>query len=304
MTIIAASSVVQKLLHRASRIAATDEPVLILGETGSGKDILARWLHANSPRAENAFLPLNCSAFPESLIESELFGYRKGAFTDAKTDKKGLFAAVKGGTIFLDEIGDLPHAVQVKLLRVLDTHEILPIGAHEPERVDFRLVAATHQDLALKRKKGLFREDLFYRISVFVLHLPPLRERLEELPALAEYFLAEINPKLKLVPETLDVLMCYPWPGNIRELRNVVHHAAVLADSDQILPEHLPVWIHEYLQHTPMELGKRLKKTVNVFERVLLQSYLNESGGDVALALRRLGMARSTFYRKLRKSYG
>ena len=301
MTLVTASSLMQKLLHRAVRIAATDEPVLILGETGTGKDLLARWIHAHSPRAERPFLPLNCSSLPESLIASELFGYRKGAFTDARRDKDGLFASVNGGTIFLDEIGDLPSALQVKLLRVLDTHEILPLGAREPIHVDFRLVAATHRDLTKNRRVGLFRDDLFYRIGVFILHLPPLRERLEDLPALAAHFVAEIHPRLQLAPETLETLMCYDWPGNIRELRNVIHHAAVLTDGETIEPQHLPVWLHERTNRRRSECVNRLKQSVRIFERAVLRSYLRDCGGDIRAALQRLGVARSTFYRKMRR---
>lgn len=302
MTLVAHSKVMQRLLQKAARIAATDEPVLILGETGTGKEMLARWIHAHSTRDNRPFLPLNCTALPSTLIESELFGYRKGAFTDARQDKAGLFEAVQGGTIFLDEIGELPHNVQVKLLRVLDTREILPLGAREPIHVDFRLIAATHQEIHELRDEGRFREDLYYRIGVFVLRLPPLRERLEELPLLALMFAREVRSNAQISPEVIERLMCYHWPGNIRELRNVVHHAAVLAESGIIYIDHLPEWFLEKIDQIEQERNKSLKSAVRVFETKILQAYLDACKGDVQRALKMLGVARSSFYRKLRRS--
>ncbi len=287
------------LLRKAERIARTDEPVLILGETGTGKELLARWIHEHSHRKDKPFLPLNCTALPESLIESELFGYRKGAFTDARTDKAGLFEAARGGTIFLDEIGDLPHAVQVKLLRVLETHEIMPIGGREPVKVDFRLITATNKDLVHDRAKLNFRDDLFYRIGVFILRVPPLRERLEEIPALCNHFAREVNPDMKVAPQVIERLMCYSWPGNIRELRNVIRHAALLADGDVIEMDHLPETLQETCRSPNVLTSGTLKEKVRCFEQALLERYLEVFGGDIQRALRELGIARSTFYRKL-----
>ena len=298
---IVASALLKELLRRAEKIANTDEPVLLLGETGTGKDLLARWIHDHSPRADRPFLPLNCSSLPESLIESELFGYRKGAFTGASTDKAGLFEAVQGGTVFLDEIGDLPLSIQVKLLRVLETHEILPIGARSPVKVDFRLIAATNKDLITQRKQGTFRDDLFYRIGVFVLRIPPLRERLEELPVLAEHFAREVNPQLRIAPEVIERLMCHHWPGNVRELRNVIRHAALLAEEGVIEMDHLPDWLRESCEHPEILRNGTLKEKVRCFERVLLEKYLEECNGDVQMALQKLGIARSSFYRKLKQ---
>ncbi len=298
--LIAESAVMQTLLRQAAKIAQTDEPVLILGETGTGKDLLARWIHDHSPRGDRPFLPLNCTALPESLIESELFGYRRGAFTDARADKEGLFEAARGGTVFLDEIGDLSPNLQVKLLRVLETHELLPVGAREPVHVDFRLIAATHKDLQKERQAGRFRDDLFYRISVFVLWIPPLRDRLEEIPALATHFAREVNPDLRIAPEVLERLLCHLWPGNVRELRNAIRHAALLADEDGIIRlEHLPDWFQGCAAPEVLTTGS-LKDRVQCFERVLLEKFLEDTGGDMQAALRRLGIARSSLYRKLR----
>ncbi len=301
---IVASGLLKELLRRAEKIAQTDEPVLLLGETGTGKDLLARWIHDHSPRADRPFLPLNCSSLPESLIESELFGYRKGAFTGASTDKAGLFEAVQGGTVFLDEIGDLPLSIQVKLLRVLETHEILPLGARSPVKVDFRLIAATNKDLMTERKQGTFRDDLFYRIGVFVLRIPPLRERLEELPVLAEHFAHEVNPQLRIMPEVIERLMCHHWPGNIRELRNVIRHAALLAEEGVIEMDHLPEWLRESCEHPEILRNGTLKEKVRCFERVILEKYLEECNGNVQMALQKLGIARSSFYRKLKQGEG
>jgi DNA-binding NtrC family response regulator len=300
--LVVASEVMRDLLRRAERVAATDEPVLLLGETGTGKDLLARWIHDHSPRAGRPFLPLNCTALPESLIESELFGYRRGAFTDARADKGGLFEAVRGGTVFLDEVGDLPLAVQVKLLRVLETHEVLPLGAREPVRVDFRLVAATNKDLTAARQAGTFRDDLFYRIGVFVLSVPPLRERLEEVPVLALHFAREVRPEAEIAPEALERLLCYPWPGNVRELRNAVRHAALLADEPIIRLHHFPEWIQQGCEFPEVLASGSLREKVQCFERHLLEHYLKTTGGNVQEALKRLGIARSSFYRKLRRS--
>ena len=299
MKFVVESEGMERLLQKAERIARTDEPILILGETGTGKDLLARWIHAHSPRADRPFLPLNCTALPDTLIESELFGYRKGAFTDARSDKEGLFQAAKGGTIFLDEIGELPQGVQLKLLRVLEAHEIMPIGGREPVHVDFRLITATNRDLLHNREENRFRDDLFYRIAVFILQVPPLRERLEEIPALADYFASEVNPNLRIAPHVIERLMCYAWPGNIRELRNVIRHAALLTEKDLIEMEHLPEPLQDHCRAPNILLRGRLKDKIRCFEQTLLQRYIEEFGGDVSRALRELGIARSTFYRKM-----
>lgn len=292
------STVMESLIRKAERIAVTDEPVLILGETGSGKDILARWIHDHSKREGKPFLPLNCTALPDSLIESELFGYIKGSFTDARSDKDGLFQTASGGTIFLDEIGELPQSIQVKLLRVLETHEVMPIGGREPIHVDFRLITATNKDL-LHNRNSSFRDDLFYRIAVFILQVPPLRERLEEIMVLASHFASEVQPNIKISPIVLERLMCYEWPGNIRELRNVIRHAALLAEGDIIEMEHLPDYFKDHCRSPNILARGSLKKKMQCFEQTLLQRYIEEYGGDIQKALRVLGVARSTYYRKL-----
>ena len=300
--LVAESKAMKELLKRAERVAGTDEPVLLLGETGVGKDVIARWIHEKSRRAGKPFLPLNCTALPEGLIESELFGYRRGAFTDARQDKPGLLEAVGGGTVFLDEVGDLPLAVQVKLLRVLETREVLPLGARGPVKVDFRLITATHRDLGAARAAGVFRDDLFYRIGVFVLRVPPLRERMEEVPVLVEVFAREVKPGLRIRPEVIERLMCYDWPGNVRELRNVVRHAALLAEDDEVRLEHLPEWLLETCQAPHVLQGGTLRERLQCFEQTLLERFLEASKGNLPQTLQQLGIARSSFYRKLRRA--
>ncbi len=297
--LIYSSDVMRKLLEKAERIARTDEPILILGETGTGKEMLARWIHDRSKRAGKPFLPLNCTALPDSLLESELFGYRKGAFTDARSDKIGLFEAAEGGTIFLDEIGDLHPQVQVKLLRVLETHEILPLGGREPVHVDFRLIAATNHDLIRMKDEGKFRDDLFYRIAVFILRIPPLRERLDEIVIFAEHFAKEVNPHAKITPEVIERLLCHDWPGNIRELRNVIRHAILLAEDGLVRVHHLPDWFISTCPEQSVLMHGSLKDRVQCFERNLLLRYLDKFDGNVQQALQALGIARSSFYRKI-----
>jgi len=234
------------LYEQAARVAATPISVLVLGETGVGKEVLARYLHQRSPRASEPFLGLNCAALLESILESELFGHEKGAFTGAVTAREGLFESANGGTVFLDEIGEMPMSTQAKLLRVLEQRTVMRLGARQERPIDVRFISATHRDLEQASSEGKFRQDLFYRLNGIALTIPPLRERVGEIEDLARAFLAaacssfERGRPLDFAPETLERMRAYDWPGNVRELRNVVDRAAVLAVGDLIHPEQLP----------------------------------------------------------------
>jgi DNA-binding NtrC family response regulator len=241
------SPAIQQVLTIVERVADTRTTVLITGESGTGKELIARMLHEKSSRAGGPFVAVSCAAIPETLLEVELFGAVKGAYTGADTDRIGKFEAANGGTLFLDEIGDIPPLIQVKLLRVLQEREIERLGSNKPIPVDVRLVAATNRDLEQAVQAGSFRADLFYRLQVVHIHLPPLRERPEDIPLLVEYFIrkyAEENRRAMraVCPETLKLLQAYPWPGNVRELENTIESAVVLAppDATVLLPEHLP----------------------------------------------------------------
>jgi len=242
------SEKMHRLLLIAEKLARKNITILIRGETGSGKELLARFIHAMSPRAEKPFLAINCGALPESLLESELFGYEKGAFTGATGQRKGIFELAHRGTLLLDEVGDASPSIQVKLLRVLETGEIFRLGGEKPIRVDVRLLAATNADLEELVKQKRFREDLFYRLDVVTLTVPPLRERKEDIPLLAESFLAKHYPSGKvplLSPEVVAALQSYEWPGNVRELANVIAQVAAVCDTPTVLPEHLPPKIYQ-----------------------------------------------------------
>jgi DNA-binding NtrC family response regulator len=237
---------VRRVYEQAARAAQGQLPILILGETGAGKEVLARAVHQASQRSQKPFLAINCAALSESLLESELFGHEKGAFTGAVSARPGVFEAADGGTLFLDEIGDMPLTIQVKLLRVLEQREVMRVGARAPRPVDVRFLSATHKDLEAGAAAGTFRQDLYFRLNGISLTLPPLRDRPADLPWLALRFLSiasrqmDRSPQPSLSPDTLAVLQAYAWPGNVRELRNVIERAVVLAPGDVILPEHLP----------------------------------------------------------------
>ena len=235
----------QAVRRQIEMVAPTDAGVLILGETGTGKELIARNLHDKSKRAGHAFIPVNCGALPENLVESELFGHRKGAFTGADNHRKGLFEVANGGTLFLDEVGELDKSVQVKLLRFLESGEIRRVGENDPFRVDVRVLCATHRDLREMIETDAFREDLFFRINTFEIHLAPLRDRKADIPALARHMLRRYNarrggPEPTLTPEAIEALTAHDWPGNIRELANAIERASILSGGGEILPEHLP----------------------------------------------------------------
>lgn len=242
---VAVSPAMAAVLSLVRKVAPTEAAVVLLGETGSGKEVVARMVHRLSRRSTGPFVALNCAALPAELVESELFGHERGAFTGAQAPRRGWLRAAQGGTLLLDEIGDLPAPAQAKLLRVIETREVAPIGGDRAEQVDFRLLAATHCDLGGDARDGSFRQDLFYRLGAFEIHVPPLRERVEDLAPLVGRFLDDLRSRAPEVPvgvtdEALAVLAAHPWPGNVRELKNVVEHAAIMAGGDLVRPAHLP----------------------------------------------------------------
>jgi two-component system response regulator HydG len=293
----------------AEQVAPTESTVLIQGESGTGKEVIARFIHELSARAEGPFHAINCGALPESLLESELFGHVKGAFTGAVRDKQGLFAAARGGTLFLDEIGEMTPSSQVKLLRVLQEREAVPVGGVEPIPVDVRVVAAANKDLEEEIRRGTFRSDLFYRLNVIALHLPALRDRREDIPLLAEGFLHRFTEErglatAGLTPEALDSIMAYDWPGNVRELENALEHAAILARGELIATENLPERITTR-KSEPL-VGERVHQnpTLDQIERAYIVWVLQNEGGNKTRAAQILGIDPSTLYRKLSRYEG
>jgi DNA-binding NtrC family response regulator len=297
------SAAIRELADQAARICGTSSPVLILGETGSGKSQLAKWLHGNGPRADEPFVDLNCAGLPHDLLEAELFGHEKGAFTGAVTTKSGLLEVADGGTVFLDEIGDMDLRVQAKLLKVLEEKQFRRLGAVREREIDVSLIAATHKDLAEEVRKGTFRSDLYFRISTIPLLVPSLRERIEDIPLLASTLLALLPPsrgrQLELSAEATRALCDYPWPGNIRELRNVLERAALLCKHDRITPRDLH--FNLALSENPTSYNSGL--TLGEVERQHIERVLSEEGGKVSQAALRLAVPRSTLYLKI-KSYG
>ncbi len=310
--IIGRSPAMLETMELVRQAAPSTATVLLQGESGTGKELLARALHEASPRASGPLVVVNCAALPETILEAELFGYEKGAFTGATQRKEGRIERADGGTLFLDEVGELSPAVQAKLLRVLQEGEIDHLGGNEPLKVDFRLVAATNRELDTEVKEGNFREDLFYRLAVITIELPPLRERPEDVPLLAEHFVrfyAEKNKKPieGLTEEVFAALNTYDWPGNVRELENVIERATVLTKSKVIGLLDLPVPIQHAKSHPGRETVRReganivipLGTKLDDVERVMIQETLSETRGDKSLAAQLLGIAPRTVYRKL-----
>ncbi|MDO9015813.1 MAG: sigma-54 dependent transcriptional regulator [Deltaproteobacteria bacterium] len=299
--VVARSAAMQSLLKRAARFAASDAPVVVLGETGTGKEVVARVLHANSARSRQAFVAVNVAALPAELLESELFGHGKGSFTGASAARPGLFEAADGGTLFLDEIGEMPHGFQAKLLRALQDGEIRRVGENAPFVVDVRVVCATHRDLAERVRAGLFREDLYYRLRVLTLEVPPLRERPEDVLALAEHFLAdERAPVVGFTDAAKARLQQHPWPGNVRELQNVVKHGAALATGPAVDACDLPDGLTRPPAPHCVAPGTEAHKTLAEVEREHILRVLDACGGSQSEAARVLGVARNTLWRKLR----
>ncbi|HEU4697824.1 MAG TPA: sigma-54 dependent transcriptional regulator [Gemmatimonadales bacterium] len=290
---------VYELIRRAGRAT---HPVLVTGESGTGKELVARALHDVSGRG--AFVTVNCGALPETLLESELFGHERGAFTGADRAKQGLFEVAHGGTLFLDEIGELPLTLQPKLLRALEQAEIRRLGATQPQAVDVRVLAATNRDLEQEVEQGRFRDDLFWRLNVLQLHVPPLRERVPDIPPLAEHFLARatdgvVGPR-RISRETMSLLTAYPWPGNVRELRNAIQRAATLASGDEVTPDDLPPRIRQAGQVASLiAAASRRQVTLHEVERLYILEVLRHTGGNRSRAAEILDLDRKTLYRKL-----
>jgi DNA-binding NtrC family response regulator len=302
--IIGQSQVIQTLIEEVKKIADSRSNVLVLGETGTGKELFTRAIHFNSSRRDKPFVPVNCSAIPDNLLESEFFGYLKGAFTGAHQAKRGLLEEADGGTIFLDEIADLNPSLQAKLLRVIDDHEIRPLGATQSRKVDIRIIAATNKDIQQAVKDGLCREDLYYRLNVVTLKLPALRERQEDILILAKHFMEKFALELgKPVREIHDsaarVLRDYPWPGNVRELQNILERAVIITDRLTILPEHLP----EGLKISDSFLSKALDQSLSIenYTKLFIERY--QSTVNEQKLAEMLGITRKALWEK-RKKWG
>jgi DNA-binding NtrC family response regulator len=297
------------VLRLAEQVAPTESTVLIQGESGTGKEVIARYLHDLSSRNEGPFLSLNCGALPESLLESELFGHVKGSFTGAVRDKQGLFAAARGGTFFLDEIGEMSPATQVKLLRVLQEREAIPVGGTEAIPVDVRVVAATNRDLEDEIRQGRFRTDLYYRLNVIAIHLPPLRERRDDIEIFVTAFLERIakekgTPVKHLTPEAAEAVLSYDWPGNVRELENALERAVVLTKGEAIPLSAMPAKVTERRVEPLVAERAHHNPTLDTVERAYIAWVLQAEGGNKSRAAEVLGIDPSTLYRKLSRYEG
>jgi transcriptional regulator with PAS, ATPase and Fis domain len=294
----------QQVVEMAARVARFDSSVLVRGETGVGKELIARYIHANSQRASGPFVAINCTALPETLLESELFGHKAGSFTGAVSDRVGLFEEAEKGTIFLDEIGDISQAMQAKLLRVLQEREIVRVGENRPRKVNARVISATNRNIEQAIREGRFREDFYYRLRVIEIDIPPLRERKEDILSLARYFVAQFArkfkaPNLRLDATCLDHLLAYSWPGNIRELENVIERAAVLSADGLILAEHLPQSVLRSAESSAAA-GDPLKRTLAEVERDHIREVLQRLDGNRTRAAKALAISPTTLWRKLK----
>jgi nitrogen regulation protein NR(I) len=310
--IIGASPAIQAMLKMIDRVADSPSSVLIQGETGTGKELIARAIHQKSQRASKPFIAVNCGAIPENLMESEFFGYEKGAFTGAASSKPGRFELADGGTLFLDEIGELPKPMQVKLLRVLQEQTLERVGGVKTIRVDVRLLSATHQDLKLKIKEGSFREDLYYRLNTVTLKLPALRERKEDLPLLTDHLLRKYSDRLRrplrgMSPEAQAALSVYDYPGNIRELENIIERGVLLSQGPLLRLEDLPEELHRTPSlaaaaesSSPDRIKERMKSIKGQMEREMIVAALHETGGNVTLAAKQLGLSRKGLQLKMK----
>jgi len=298
--IVGKSTAMERIFDVIRKVADTNASILIQGESGTGKELIARSIHLNSQRADRAFLAINCGALPESLLESELFGHKKGAFTGAVADREGLFRSAAGGTLFLDEVGEMPLALQVKLLRALQEHEVTPVGSSYAESFDARIVAATNKDLASEVELGNFREDLFYRLNVVEITIPPLRDRREDIPLLVRHLINKHKNTVDgfectIAQPVMDALIRYGWPGNIRELENTIERALILG-GNEIRLEDLPPKVLAYGAE-----GPSARPTLDEVEKNYVLEVLMEQGEDKNAAARVLGIDLSTLYRKLKR---
>jgi len=305
---VAKSKAMRDIFQLAEKAARYKTTVLILGDSGTGKELIARGIHQCSQRNLAPLVPVNCGGIPETLLESELFGYKKGAFTGADRNKKGLFQEAEAGTIFLDEIGELPLSLQVKLLRVLQDNEIRPVGESKSTRIDVRVVAATAKNLEEEVRKGTFREDLYYRLNVLTIKLPPLNQRSEDIPLLCKHFIHRFNSILDkdikdLTPEAMAQLLKYPWPGNVRELENVIERAMVIADDPQLTAEHLFLEQSRVGRDTQARAvfdGLSIKEAQKIVEKDLITRALQETEGNRTRAARLLEISHPSLLSKLK----
>lgn len=302
--IISRSSAMQRVLDLLPRVAESESTILIQGETGTGKELVARAIHGMSPRKGGPFVAINCGALPDTLLESELFGYKSGAFTGAVRDKPGRFALARGGTLFLDEVGEISQALQVRLLRVLQEKVYEPLGATRSETADVRIISATHRDLAALVDAGTFRQDLYYRIKVMAFELPPLRRRREDIPLLTQQFVSVFNAvqnKQVTGPsrDAMGVLMAYDYPGNVRELQNIIEHAFVLLREGPIELVHLP---GDIVPRTQPSMGEqKVRHAADAFEKQAICDAIESNGGNRLAAARQLGIHKSTLFRRIKQ---
>ena len=300
--IIGESEPMQDVFRLIQKVAATKGNVLITGKSGTGKELVARAIHYNSPRQTKRFVAINCGAIVDNLMESELFGHKKGSFTGAVRDKEGLFKVADGGTLFLDEVGEIPLHLQVKLLRAIETGEFIPVGDTIPQKVDVRIIAATNRNLEEEVEKGKFRDDLFYRLNVIEINLPPLSERKDDIPLLIDHFIRKYNQELNrhitgMDEETKRILMNYEWKGGIRELENVIERALILSEGEKITRQDLPPNLMK-LEPAP-ETSPRLKDTVAAFEKEYIEQVLKANRGNKEAAAKILDISLSSLYRKI-----
>ncbi|RKZ32259.1 hypothetical protein DRQ33_06205 [bacterium] len=296
--IVGESEPMQNIFELIEKVAVSDATVLILGETGTGKELVARGIHNRSPRAKKPFVAINCAAITETLLESELFGYEKGAFTGADKRKPGMFELAEGGTLFLDEIAEMPAPLQAKLLRVLQEKKVYHLGGTTPIPVDVRIIAATNKNLREYVNEQKFREDLYFRLAVFPIELPPLRKRPQDIPILVENFLRKRGFKVNISSEAMEILREYTYPGNVRELENILERAVILSGGKDIFPEHLPDFELDQMEVLSMEPGET---TLEELEKKMLISALEKAGGNKSKAARLLGITRRMIYTKLKK---
>jgi DNA-binding NtrC family response regulator len=287
-----------------TKVAPTQSTVLITGESGTGKEVVARAIHHYSQVASRIFLPINCAAIPESLLESQLFGHVRGAFTGAVSSQEGLFSRARGGTIFLDEIGEMPLGLQSKLLRAIEAKEILPVGSTEPITIDVRIIAASNRELQRMANEGTFREDLYYRLAVIEIALPPLRDRREDIPPLVEYLVRRHNREMKRSYRGIDnaamkLLLSQPWKGNIRELDNAIEHAMIVGNGEWVTPLDLPRSVQRDAPPETTSSGDDLREALRAYERVHIETVLRRTNGDKRSAADRLGLSLSSLYRKI-----
>jgi len=306
--LVAKSEAMQSMFRIAAKAAQYKTTVLILGDSGTGKELIARAIHFEGDRSNMPLVPVNCGGIPETLLESELFGYKRGAFTGADKDKKGMFQEADGGTIFLDEIGELPLALQVKLLRVLQENEVRMIGDSKSIKIDVRVIAATAKDLEQEVKKGAFREDLFYRLNVLSIKIPPLRDRAEDIPLLCDHFIERFNSRLNkniegIAPAAMSHLLEYAWPGNVRELENMIERALVLAEDSLLLSDHFPPELGRPIGGNQMDVlfdGHSLKAAQKLMEKRLITKALKKTGGNRTQAARLLEISHPSLLSKIK----